>query len=116
MLNPHDRIRLQHMLDAAREALSFAHGRTRDDLDRNRMLTLAVIKDIEIIGEAAAQVSEITRESSRAIPFSSIVAMRNRLIHAYFDIDIDRVWDTLTDDLPTLIDALQVILNEDTPA
>ena len=56
-----DGVRLRHMLDAAREAVSFARGRTRDDLDKDRQLVLAVVKDIEIVGEAATRVSEPTR-------------------------------------------------------
>ncbi len=57
-----DQVRLQHMLDAAREALAFTQGHTRADLDRDRMLVLALVKEIEIIGEAANQVSQTTRE------------------------------------------------------
>lgn len=57
-----DQIRLRHMLDAAQEALSFAQGRTRADLNQNRMLVLSLIKSIEIIGEAASRVSEETHQ------------------------------------------------------
>jgi uncharacterized protein with HEPN domain len=57
-----DRIRLQHMLDSAREALSFANGHSRADLDANRMLALSLVKCIEIVGEAATRVGEETRQ------------------------------------------------------
>ena len=70
------------MLDAAHEAVSFVAGRTRDDLDVDRQLVLAVVKDIEIVGEAANTVTEATRAEPPAIPWHEIVAMRNRLVHA----------------------------------
>jgi uncharacterized protein with HEPN domain len=100
------------MLDAAREIMSFVQGRTRDELDHDRMLTLSLIKSIEIIGEAAAQVLPETRSQHPEIPWLNIIAMRHRLVHAYFDIDLDRVWDTATDDLPPLVAVLEKVLAE----
>jgi uncharacterized protein with HEPN domain len=109
-MRPDDVVRLRHMLDAAEEAVGFARGRSRADLDRDRMLALAIVKTIEIIGEAASRVSAETQQTCPAVPWTDIVGMRNRLIHAYFDIDLDRVWDTLADDLPPLIVALRAAL------
>lgn len=100
-------IRLRHMLEAAREALSFSKNKIKGDLYSDRMLTLSIIKSIEIIGEAASTVTKEFRDKHNEIPWANIVAMRNRLIHVYFDIDLDRVWDTITDDLPPLIAALE---------
>ena len=108
-----DRIRVQHMLDAAKEAVSFVHNRTRADLDKDRMLTLSIVKSVEIIGEAASRVTVDGRKEHPEILWADIVAMRNRLIHVYFDIDLDRVWDTVTDDLPPLIAALEKALASD---
>lgn len=102
-----DRIRLRHMVDAMREAVSFADGRVREDLNEDRQLTLALVKDLEIIGEAAAQVSEATRQQLDDIPWSRIIAMRNRLVHAYFDINLDIVWQTVRKDLPPLITRIE---------
>jgi uncharacterized protein with HEPN domain len=102
-----DIIRVRHMLDAAREALSFAANKDRKDLDDDRMLVLSLVKLIEIIGEAASKVTDDTKKKYAEIPWSNITAMRNRLIHVYFDIDLDRVWDTIVDDLPSLIDSLE---------
>jgi len=76
------------MPDAAREAQDFARGRSQPDLADNRMLALALVKSIEIIGEAAARVGEESRTAHPEIPWAAIVAMRNRLIHAYFDVDL----------------------------
>ena len=91
-----DDIRLRHMLDAAREAVAFARGRTRADLDKDRQLVLALVKDVEIVGEAATQVTEPARQRLAQIPWERIVGMRNRLVHAYFDINLDIVWNTVT--------------------
>ncbi|MGA2326540.1 MAG: HepT-like ribonuclease domain-containing protein [Bryobacteraceae bacterium] len=93
---PSDIVRLRHMLDAAREALALGAGRTSRDLSRDRTLALALVKCIEIIGEAAAKVSSDTRAKHDDIPWTDIVGMRNRLVHLYFDIDLDRVCDTIT--------------------
>jgi len=101
-----DSIRLRHMLDAVGEAVAFAGGRERADLDRDRMLVLALIKDIEIIGEAAYQISAVTREQLSSIPWEDIVGMRHRLVHAYFDINLDILWKTVQEDLPPLIEDL----------
>jgi len=95
------------MLEAAGEAVLFTRNRTRKDLDDDRMLTLSIVKSVELIGEAATRISKEVRETHPEIPWTDIVAMRNRLIHVYFDIDLDRVWDTVTDDLPPLISALE---------
>ena len=106
-MRKHDEVRLRHMIEAAREAVSFIHGRVRGDLDSDRQLLLSLVKDIEIVGEAAAQISESTRSELANVPWPRIVAMRNRLVHAYFSINIDIVWKTVQEDLPTLIDQLE---------
>jgi uncharacterized protein with HEPN domain len=105
-----DAIRLQHMLDATREAIAFACGRTRTDLDRDRMLVLSLVKDIEIIGEAAFQISLGTRDQLPDVPWDDIVGMRHRLVHAYFDINLDILWRTVQDDLPPLLQVLELHL------
>ena len=88
-----DDTRLHHMLDAAREADAFVRGKTRRDLEENRQLALSLVKCIEIIGEAASKVSQEARSTHQEIPWRVIVAMRNRLIHGYFDVDLDTRWD-----------------------
>jgi uncharacterized protein with HEPN domain len=76
------------------------------------MLVLAIIKELEIIGEAASKVSSETRERFPEIPWQDIVGMRNRFIHGYFDIDMDRVWDTVNADLPELLELLEKIVQD----
>ena len=102
-----DDVRLRHMLEAALEALEFARGATREDLDSNRVLAYALVRCLGIFGEAARQVSLETRQDHPAIPWQDIIGMRNRLVHAYYDINYDVVWQTVKDDLPPLIEALE---------
>ncbi len=104
---PSDVVRLRHMLDAAREAVTFAAGKTAQDLKSDRILSLALVKCIEIIGEAATKVTNDTRASYLQIPWVDIVGMRHRLIHVYFDVDLERVCDTIAIDLPPLIESLE---------
>jgi uncharacterized protein with HEPN domain len=109
-MQKNDRIRLQHMLDAAEEIILFTNGKTRDSLNDNRMLLLSVVKDLEIIGEAATKVTEETRREIQEIPWPEITSMRNRLIHGYFDIDVDIVWSTIQIDLNPLRELLKKAL------
>jgi len=95
------------MLDAAREALEFVRGKTEDNIGEDRMLVLGLVKEIEIIGEAAGKVSEPTRRHLSQIPWQDVIDMRNRLIHVYFDIDVGVVWDTVSKDLLPLIAVLE---------
>jgi uncharacterized protein with HEPN domain len=106
----HDLIRVRHMLAAAKEAIKFAAGKTRMDLEKDRLHMLAIIKSIEIIGEAASKVTETYKTENSNIPWSDIINMRNRLIHAYFDVNLDIVWQTVKADLPNLIKALEEII------
>ena len=96
-MQPDDRIRIRHMLDAAETAINFISGKSRADLDTDKMLLFALVRAVEIIGEAATRVSEPARTSVNAVPWALIVAMRHRLIHAYFDINRDILWTTVPD-------------------
>ncbi len=109
-MSNHDEIRLLHMRDATIEAIEFSQSYSRADLDTNRMLVLALVKSIEIIGEAAYQVSEQTKEQYQEIPWANIIGMRHRLVHAYFDINLDILWQTVQSDLPALLGILERIL------
>ncbi|MBF0138576.1 MAG: DUF86 domain-containing protein [Magnetococcus sp. DMHC-1] len=105
-----DQIRLHHMLDAALDACQFIKGRSLLDLEDDRMLLYAVIRCIEVIGEAAGEVSHELRTHSSHIPWGGIVSMRNRLIHGYFDVDTKIVWQTVTEELPVLIIQIRSLL------
>ncbi len=110
-----DAIRLRHMLDAAREAMGFVQGGIRADLNDDRKLVLALVKDIEIIGEAAYQISETTRDQLQGIPWEDIIGMRHRLVHAYFAINLDIVWRTVQENLPALIAVLEPLVPPEEP-
>jgi len=102
-MSPDDRWRIGHMIEAAEQALDFVRSRTRQDLETDPMLRFALTRAVEIIGEAASQVSEPGRAELPAVPWRQIVGMRNRLVHAYFDIDRDILWDTVQLFLPQLL-------------
>jgi len=103
-------VRLRHMLDHAQEALSMVSGKQRQDLTKNRILELALVRLIEIIGEAAGRVSSEGQNKYSSIPWTQIIGMRNRLVHGYDQVDLDVLWDTMEFDLPPLIAELEKIL------
>ncbi len=108
----HDRreARLRHMLDHAREASAMAAGKTRKDLDADRKLNLALVRLLEIVGEAANRIPARERAQYQTIPWSQIVGLRNRLIHGYDSVDFDILWQIVTRDLPALIASLEQII------
>jgi Uncharacterized conserved protein len=108
-----DRIRLRHMRDAAREALSFVQHRSRTDLEHDLQLVWAPVKAIEIIGEAAYQLSAEARAEVPGLPWDKIIGMRHRLVHAYFDINLDILWRTVQEGLPPLVQILSEALGEE---
>ena len=110
-----DRNRLRHMLDAAKEALALAAGRSREDLDRDRQLVLALLRLLEIVGEAASNVTLGFRASQPQIPWRELIGMHHRLIHAYHDVNLDAVWKTLQTDAPPLVERLEQLLSPPGP-
>lgn len=102
-MRPEDEVRIRHLVDAATTATRFIEGRERADLDDDEMLRLALTKLVEIVGEAAKQVSPEGRASLPDVPWSAAARTRDRLVHHYFDIDLDVLWATVTVDLPALL-------------
>ncbi len=86
---------------------------SRAHLDSDRLLARALVQLITIVGEAASRVSGELQAATPHIPWPAMIAMRNWLVHAYFDIDLDQVWDTVQDDLPPLIADLESLLPRD---
>ncbi len=107
-----DRVRLHHALDAARKATSSTASWKREDLDLDELPTLGLIRLLEIVGEAAGSVSEETRRTNPGVPWRKMMGLRNRLIHGYFNVNLDIVWDTVRHDLPGLIPSLERALSE----
>ncbi len=114
-MNENDLVRLHHMLDAAREADGFVQGKNRQSLDTDRLLVLGLSYAIGIIGEAASKVSQEVQTATPQIPWAQIIGMRNRLIHGYFDIKLDRLWATVTESIPPLIAQLDQIIPPEQP-
>jgi uncharacterized protein with HEPN domain len=110
-----DVIRIRHMADAASEALGFVRERRREELYDDRQLVWALVKAIEIIGEAAGKVSEKTQGLLSNIPWGNMIGMRNRLVHGYFDINLDILWKTVVDGLPPILETLKQFLDRADP-
>ncbi len=102
-----DSVSLRQMLDYAREAAQLAETHTRPEVDSDRLLGLALLQLLLILGEAASRVSPERRARHADIPWGQIVALRNRLIHGYDVIDYDILWRIVTTDLPPLIASLE---------
>lgn len=106
-----DVIRLRHMLQAAELAIQFVGGINREAFDQNIGLQFQVVRALEIIGEAASSLSPEFQQRHPSLPWTHMKRMRNRLIHAYFTVDLEIVWDTLQDNLPPMIPELQRIIS-----
>jgi uncharacterized protein with HEPN domain len=98
---------LVDMLIAARKALQFAADVKHDRFQSDEILQNAVIRMIQVIGEAANKLSEERRRSISAIPWEKMIGLRHRLVHDYFNINIPLIWQVLQDDLPTLIRTIE---------
>jgi uncharacterized protein with HEPN domain len=100
---------IRQMGEAAREALDLAVGKSRGDLDSNRLFSLALVRLLEVLGEAATRVPIEFQQLHPNIPWAEMIGMRNRLIHGYDQVDHDIVWAVVTNDLPALVAALAAI-------
>jgi uncharacterized protein with HEPN domain len=105
-----DSVRLRHMLDASRKAIALTSGKTRALVERDEVGQLALARLLEIVGEAAGKVSPGFRDAHPEIPWSEMGGLRNRLAHAYFDIDLDVLLDIVAKDLPPLVAKIEGIL------
>jgi uncharacterized protein with HEPN domain len=105
-----DAVRLRHMLDAARKAGSLVAGKSRHEVAADELAQLALARLLEIVGEAAGKVSPDYQAAHSEVPWQSMGGLRNRLAHAYFDVDLDILLDIVAKDLPPLITQLQGLL------
>ncbi|HEV7505085.1 MAG TPA: HepT-like ribonuclease domain-containing protein [Thermoanaerobaculia bacterium] len=103
-------VSLRQMLDYAREALEMVRSQVRSDLDTDRKLNLALVRLLEILGEAANRISPEERSKYSQIPWSQLISLRNRLIHGYDQVDFDILWQIVTRDLPALESELEKIV------
>ena len=104
---------LLDMLIAARKAIIYTRGLNAEAFSDNELAQSAVMRVLEIVGEAARRVSQETKDAHPEVPWAEIVGLRNRLVHEYFRIDVDKVWDTVQNDVPALICALEPLVPPD---
>lgn len=110
MLPDKDRVRLRHMLDAAERIVVFTEKISREDFEKDEKLNLAIARLFEILGEAANNLSDEIQEIHNDVPWREIAGVRNRLIHGYFDVDLNIIWQIIRADIPPLIENLKYIL------
>jgi uncharacterized protein with HEPN domain len=101
---------LLDMVIAARDAQSFVSGLSWEEFEQSRLHQNAVLKAIEIIGEAAGRISNEVKATHTEIPWPEIIGMRHRLVHGYFEVDVRKVWDTAQNDLPSLIALIEPLV------
>jgi uncharacterized protein with HEPN domain len=107
-----DRVPIRHALDAARRAIASTAEWRRSDLDLEELPTLGLIRLLEVIGEAANAVSPEMQQQRPEIPWRRMTGLRNRLIHGYFNVNLDIVWETVREDLPPLVERLARLLDD----
>ncbi len=110
---PEDKIRLEHIFEA-NEACAYLQNISFAEFVKDGKTVRAVIRSLEIIGEAASKISVEFRNKNPDIPWQKIIGMRNRLIHVYFDTDYQIIWKTINDNLPSLMEKIKPILKGDT--
>jgi uncharacterized protein with HEPN domain len=109
-MEKNDEKRLNNMLEAAKDAVGFLRGKTREDLDKDKQLTLSLLKSLEMMGEAASKVSKECQLRCEPIPWGNVIELKQQVVHTYWDIDRDWIWKTVTDELPPIINALEQLL------
>jgi len=112
-MTQHDHgVAILHMRDHAEEALALSRGRSRKDLDTDRVFELALTRPVEVIGEAAGRVAAGIQDAHPEISWRQIVGTRNRLVHGYDAVDHDILWRIVSDELPELVEKLGAVLSE----
>ena len=110
-----DKARLHHIFDAILEIEIFTLDKSDDDFFADSMLQSACVRQLEIMGEAASKISDVTKSKSSEIAWPEIIGLRNILIHEYFGVDLDIVWEIIQTDLPFLKKKLHTVLQEFKP-
>lgn len=106
-----DSLKLHHIIDATQHLLDFTNGVSKGDFVVDYEKQSAVIRQLEVIGEAASNLTTRFTQQHREIDWPKVIGMRHKMIHDYFDVDVDIVWTTAVDDVPPLKVAVEKILN-----
>jgi uncharacterized protein with HEPN domain len=114
-ISAEDSVRLQHMVEAGLAAVEFVTGVSQSDFAKDQMRLFAVLRALEIIGEAANKVSDELHAATPQIEWSAMIGMRIILAHHYFDVDVNVVWEAVTEDVPRLIEELRLLLEVGKP-
>lgn len=109
-MSPRDLVYVGHMLDMARKAVTKTHDLSREEYDADENLRLALIHLVQVIGEAARQVSREFTDAHPEVPWANIIGMRHKVVHDYLGVDEDIVWQVVTADLPTLLGVLEPLV------
>jgi len=107
-----DREYLVDILEAAKIAFEYVSDKNKEDFLNDIQCQDAVIRRIEIIGEAARRISDETQTTFPEMPWSDMISMRNIMIHEYDGIDLEIVWETVQNDLPSLIESMEKIIKK----
>ena len=107
-----DSARLEHMVDAISRIFDFVDGKTKDEIQNDSILYYAVVKNIEIIGEAAYMLTPEFKDAHPATPWRIIVGMRHFLVHGYSEVDSEEVWNVVDKDLKPLKEQLESYIKE----
>lgn len=105
-----DQALLLDMLLAARDAQKFVSGMEKNEFLASTLHQNAVIRSLEVVGEAAGRVSRDTSERLSVIPWRKVTGMRHRLIHDYFEVDLELVWEVVQVEVPSLIKTLDAVV------
>ncbi len=107
-----DTVYLRHILDSIKQIEEYLRGVSKEKFMKSRLLQDGVVRQLEIIGEASRNLSEELCQRHSEVPWKQIIGMRNRIIHEYFDVDLEIVWEVAEKDLPDLKTQIQAILQK----
>lgn len=105
-----DTVYLRHIVDAIELIEEYTRGMSENEFLSNSMAHDAVVRQVEIIGEAAGNISDEFQETHKELPWGKMIGIRNKIIHEYFNVNYAIVWDTVKDDLPILKKSVKKLL------